>query len=236
MVAAERRLAGEPLQYILGHWPFRHCDLDVDARVLIPRPETEELVDIALREMARGDRGAPMIADLGTGSGAIVVSLLSELTERGVQASAIAVDISEDALAVARRNARKYHLTNVSFVQSSWWREVNTDLRGRFDVVMANPPYIGRDEQPLTDSELSFEPSTALFADDARGTSGFAEVANIIATTGPWLSPSGVLIVEHGFRQGPAAVDLAHASGFASAVTVTDLAGHDRFVVAKEWS
>jgi release factor glutamine methyltransferase len=236
MVAAERRLAGEPLQYIVGHWPFRHCDLDLDARVLIPRPETEELVDIALRELALSRRVAPLIADLGTGSGAIIVSVLGELHERGVQASGVAVDISDEALSVARRNARKHHLTNVSFVTSSWWREVDTNVRGRFDLVTANPPYIARHETHLIDPELAFEPSSALFADDALGTAGFADVADIITTTGPWLSPVGVLIVEHGFLHGPAAVELARSAGFASATTVTDMAGHDRFLVAKEWS
>lgn len=236
MVAAERRLAGEPLQYIIGHWPFRHCDLDVDARVLIPRPETEELVDIALRELALGRRSAPLVADLGTGSGAIIVSLLCELEERGVQATGIAVDISDDALSVARRNARKHHLANVSFVQSSWWREVDINVRGRFDLVTANPPYVANDEVSCLEPELSFEPSTALFADDALGTSGFADVAEIITSTGPWLSSMGVLIVEHGYRHGAAARDLARASGFASVTTATDMAGHERFLVAKEWS
>lgn len=233
VVAADRRLSGEPLQYVLGHWPFRSLDLDVDPRVLIPRPETEELVDIALRELALAAVAAPLIADLGTGSGALMLSIISELRDRGIAATGVAIDASTDALAVARRNALKHRVVTVSMVASSWWGDVDESLRGRFDLVVSNPPYIGANEMDQLDSSLRYEPRSALVAHDARGTSGLADIEEILRTSGPWLAPQGVLILEHGFAQGPATRALANEFGFADVRTEKDLAGHDRFLVAK---
>lgn len=233
IVAAQRRLSGEPLQYVLGHWPFRSLDLDVDPRVLIPRPETEELVDIALHELAASAVSAPVIADLGTGSGAIILSIVSELRDRGVAATGVAVDASTDALAVARRNALKHRVLTVSMVTSSWWENVDVSLRGHFDLVVSNPPYIGEGEMAALDASLHFEPRSALVARDARGTSGLFDIEEILRTTGPWLAPRGVLILEHGFAQGAATRELAAECGFVEVRTEKDLAGHDRFLVAK---
>ena len=231
--ASERRLAGEPLQYVIGHWPFRSLDLDVDARVLIPRPETEELVSHALEELSRNDRATPLILDLGCGTGAIGLSLAEELMARGVRASVVAVDVSLDALTVARANARKHSLLAVSFVQSDWFDSLDPSLRGRIDLIVANPPYVGAEEFSILDPVLRFEPLGALVADDDRGVAGFRDVAHIIAASSAWLSDAGALIVEHGEGQGAAALSLARESGFADVEDHIDLAGHPRVLVAR---
>jgi release factor glutamine methyltransferase len=231
--AAARRLNGEPLQYIIGHWPFRTLDLDVDERVLIPRPETEELVDVALKELAASGASAPVIVDLGTGSGAIGLSLLAELAERGVAASLVAVDESPDALDVARRNALKHHLHAASFVHSSWFRALDGSLRGRIDLIVANPPYVGEAEFETLDPVLRHEPYDALVAGDARGVAGFSDLETIISEAPTWLSANGVLICEHADIHREAASELALSVGFREVDDLTDLAGHSRILVAR---
>ena len=231
--AADRRLGGEPLQYVIGHWPFRSLDLDLDPRVLIPRPETEELVEAALVELVALDAAAPMILDLGCGSGAIGLALLDELGGRGVMATLLAVDASPDALAVARRNALKHDLRAVSFVQSSWFDSVDESLRGRIDLIVANPPYVGEDEFVQLDPVLGYEPRVALVAADASGVAGFSHVETIIKESPAWLSPAGVLVCEHGNEQGAAALATALSAGFSSVDDLTDLAGQPRVLIAR---
>jgi release factor glutamine methyltransferase len=231
--AAKRRLGGEPLQYVIGHWPFRSLDLDVDSRVLIPRPETEELVETALRELVGADVVAPMILDLGCGSGAIGLALLDELGARGVMATLLSVDASSDALAVARRNARKHDLRAVAFVQSSWFDAVDVSLRGRFDLIVANPPYVGEDEFVNLDPVLGYEPRVALVAADASGVAGFRDVETIINEAPAWLTTAGVLVCEHGNMQAEAALAAASAAGFTSVTDFADLAGQPRVLIAR---
>lgn len=231
--AAKRRLAGEPLQYVIGHWPFRTLDLMVDPRALIPRPETEGLVDVALGELARAGAPAPAILDLGCGSGAIGLALLAELRARGVAATLIAVDESTDALDLARHNAQRNDVASVSFVRSSWFDELDYSLRGRFDLIVANPPYVGEMEIAGLDAVLAYEPRAALVANDADGVSGFADVAAIIAQSREWLSASGALVCEHGGAQGAAACAAALRAGFSLVVDHDDLAGLSRVVVAR---
>ncbi len=230
--AAARRLKGEPLQYVLGHWPFRGLDLDVDERVLIPRPETEELVTLALDELAARDCATPLIVDLGCGSGAIGLSLLDELARRGVRANLVALDVSLDALAVARRNALKHRLERVSFVHSSWFDDLDCSLRGRVDLLVANPPYVGQREYETLEPVLDFEPRVALVAPDEGAIEGFADVAHVIGAAPAWLAPRGTLVVEHGERHGLAALAAARRAGFRHCRDVTDLAGKDRVLVA----
>ncbi|HTB09396.1 MAG TPA: peptide chain release factor N(5)-glutamine methyltransferase [Acidimicrobiales bacterium] len=232
MVAARRRLDGEPLQYILGHWPFRTLDLDVDERALIPRPETEELVDVALRELATGASVAPLIVDLGTGTGAIGLSLVSELRSRGILATLIAVDESSEALALARQNARKHRLDAVSFVQSSWFESLDPSLKGRVDLVVANPPYVDEAAFSTLDPVLHYEPRGALVADSAHGVGGFADLDMIIAEAREWLAPGGVLVSEHGDTQGEAVLDAARAAGYREVRDLEDMAGRPRVLVA----
>jgi release factor glutamine methyltransferase len=232
--AVARRLEGEPLQYVIGHWPFRYLDLDVDERVLIPRPETEELVGVALEELATLGISTPSMLDLGCGSGAIGLALLDELKKRGVQGSLIAVDASLDALQVAKRNALKHRLLAASFVHSSWFDALDPSLQGHIDLIVSNPPYISDVEFENVEDVLLFEPRMAQTAPDAEGIGGFADIATIVSEAPAWLTPHGVLIVEHGNTQGDAAVACALRAGFSSAHTVSDMAGHPRMLVAKK--
>ena len=231
--AVQRRLDGEPLQYVLGHWPFRSLDLDLDPRVLIPRPETEELVGVALASLAEGDVIAPVIVDLGCGSGAIGLSLVAELLERGVVATLVAVDQSPDALAVARQNARKHGLHAVSFVRSSWTRDLDPSLRGRVDLVVANPPYVSAEEFASLDPVLEYEPIDALVAPDTIAAPGFADLEVIIGESLAWLSPGGRLVCEHGHMQREAVLDAASAAGYVDVADLDDLAGWPRILVAR---
>jgi len=231
--AAQRRLNGEPLQYIIGHWPFRSLDLDVDSRVLIPRPETEELVDVALAQLAAAASGAPLILDLGCGSGAIGLSLLDELRTRGVAATLIALDESADALDVARSNARKHHLHAVSFVHSSWFDALDDSLRSRVDVIVANPPYVGAEEMANLDPVLNYEPRAALVAPDVRGMAGMEDLEIILGDAQAWLRPGGSLVMEHGESQRLALLDLAQKNGYVHVCDLDDLSGRPRVLVAR---
>lgn len=231
--AARRRRDGEPIQYVIGHWPFRSLDLDVDPRVLIPRPESEELVGVALSELAQGNVRAPVIMDLGCGSGAIGLALLRELAERGVAATLIAVDESGDALGVARENAIKHDLRAVSFVQSSWFEDLDESLRGRVDLIVANPPYVGVLEFEDLEDVLRHEPLSAIVASDAHGVVGFEDLDVIISGAPGWLSPSGTLICEHSNVHRTAVIEAATRAGFNSVDDLDDMAGHPRILVAR---
>ncbi len=231
--AARRRRDGEPIQYVIGHWPFRSLDLDVDPRVLIPRPESEELVGVALSELAQGNVRAPVIMDLGCGSGAIGLALLRELVERGVAATLIAVDESGDALGVARENAIKHDLHAVSFVQSSWFEDLDESLRGRVDLIVANPPYVGVLEFEDLEDVLRHEPLSAIVASDAHGVVGFEDLDVIISGALGWLSPSGTLICEHSNVHRTAVIEAATRAGFNSVDDLDDMAGHPRILVAR---
>jgi release factor glutamine methyltransferase len=231
-LAAERRLAGEPLQYVIGHWPFRSLDLDLDPRVLIPRPETEGLVDVALVELARAGVPAPTILDLGCGSGAIGLALVRELAERGVTAALIGVDVSSDAIDVARRNARKHSL-DACFVVSSWFDGLDPSWRGHVDLIVSNPPYVSEAELEAADAVLDHEPRGALVAGDTPAAAGFAELARVITGSLPWLSAAGVLVCEHGHLHREAARLAVQAAGFASFEDHDDLAGRPRVMVAR---
>ncbi|MFZ1062323.1 MAG: peptide chain release factor N(5)-glutamine methyltransferase [Acidimicrobiales bacterium] len=231
--ARRRRLGGEPLQYVLGHWPFRTLDLNLDERVLVPRPETEELVDVALAELAQSDVVTPLILDAGCGSGAIGLSLLTELANRGVQASLVAIDVSSDALAVARSNALKHDLRAVSFVESDWFDALDPVFRGRFDLIVANPPYVSEGDLSGLDPVLGYEPRRALVAEDVGGVGGFAAVERIIREAPTWLGITGVLVLEHGYDQRDAVLKECDRSQYRDYRDVDDLAGHPRILVAR---
>jgi release factor glutamine methyltransferase len=231
--AATRRLSGEPLQYVIGHWPFRSLDLDVDPRALIPRPETEELVSVALRELALAAVAAPLIVDLGTGSGAIGLSLVSELKARGVAASLIAVDESLDALTLARQNARKHRLDAVSFVHSTWFDSLDESLRGRVDLIVANPPYVSEADFGDLDPVLRHEPLGAIVAPDLATIAGFGDLDIVIRQAHAWLAPGGALVCEHGEAQRGAVLELTDAMGYRFAEDLDDLTGRPRIVVAR---
>ena len=231
--AGLRRLAGEPLQYIIGHWPFRELDLDVDPRVLIPRPETEELVGYALEVLAHHGAASPLILDLGCGSGAIGLALLQELATLGIAASLIAVDASADALAVAKRNALKHGLLRVTFIESNWFSAIDESFLNTFDLIVTNPPYIAEAEMVELDDVLNYEPRTALVAGDVGGP-GLSDLHAILNEAPRWLSPSGALVAEHGFTQGDAVLAMARHAGFGAVRDLADMAGHPRILVAED--
>ena len=232
----ERRLAGEPLQYVLGHWSFRRLDLLVDARVLIPRPETEEVVEVALAELDRLvadaplDVGrAPVVVDLGTGSGAIALSVAVERPGTEV----VATDRSADALAVAAANLAGIGMAGarVQLCEGDWFDALERhrpDLQGRVDLLVSNPPYIGSAEQ-LPAEVVDHEPLSALVAGE-RGTEA---LEHLIRGASRWLAPAGVLVLECAPQQAAALAAFARAHGFTPVDVVADLTGRDRMVVAR---
>lgn len=220
-----RRAAGEPLQYVVGAWSFRTLDLYVDRRVLIPRPETEQVVEVAIAEATRlGVAGRPLVAvDLGTGSGAIALSLAIELG-----AEVWATDESPDALAVARANVAGAGVTAARLCEGDWFAALPDDLRGRVDVIVSNPPYVaGDDELPAVVRE--WEPVGALVA----GPTGLEDVSHIVRGAPEWLTRPGVLVVELAPHQADAAVALALDAGFSDADVRPDLTGRPRALVAR---
>ena len=225
----ERRAAGEPLQYVLGTWGFRSLDLMVDRRALIPRPETEQVVELALAELDRLGPGPKNVVDLGTGSGAIALSIASERKRTYVWAT----DVSAEALDVARANLAGmggYAATRVALCYGSWWSALPDDLQGSVDVVVSNPPYISTAEMASLDAAVRlWEPTEALEA----GPTGLEAVDEILNSALLWLRPWGVVVLEVGAEQGDAASERALRSGFAEAVVHPDLAGRPRTLVAR---
>jgi release factor glutamine methyltransferase len=211
----ERRRRGEPIAYILGCQGFWTLDLQVTPDTLIPRPETELLVEIAL---ARLPADAPLlVADLGTGSGAIAAALASE---RPVW-TLIAADRSIAALDVACTNARRLQLTNLCALAGSWLAPF---APASLDAVLSNPPYVRADDPHLTRGDLRYEPRSAL----AAGPDGLDAIRRIAAAAPDRLKPGGLIALEHGCDQGAAVRDLLAQAALTGAQTVHDLAGHER--------
>jgi release factor glutamine methyltransferase len=231
--AAQRRLDGEPIQYVLGHWPFRSLDLDLDARVLIPRPESEEMVGLAFDELMKRRLKEPLIVDLGCGSGAIGLSLLFELRQMGVRARLVAVDSSRDALDVTRANATKHDLEGVTTVHSSWFDTLDPSLRGCVDLIVANPPYVSASEFATLDPVLGYEPISALVSKDTDRTEGFSDLQVIIGQSCPWLVANGFLICEHGNMHREAVLQAAHHALFRHVQDLDDMFGNPRFLIAQ---
>ncbi len=239
---AARRAAGEPLQYVFGHWPFRSLDLMVDPRVLIPRPETEQVVEVALAE-ARRLSGGPtpglVLVDAGTGSGAIALSLAAELGPE-VAGVVFAIDASADALAVAQANdedlrrRRGAGVAPVAFVHGDWLRRLPPEQLGRVDLVVANPPYVSEEEWPGLAPEVRAEPRSALVAGPGSdGTPGLSDVETVLAQSLSWLARPGTVVVELAPHQAEAAEALARRMGFVQVRTEPDLARRPRALVAR---
>jgi len=220
-----RYRSGEPLAYAMGRWTFRRVELMIDRRVLIPRPETELVAETAI-ELAR--RVSPRrVADLGTGSGAIGLALADELPIDNTEVWL--TDASADALDVARANAAGLgrSAANVRFAQGSWWSALPNELRGTFDVVVSNPPYIAVDDAEVDESVREWEPASALFA----GADGLDDIRVIMKDAREWLKPGGWLVLEIGYRQGDAVLTLASELGLVNAEVRHDLASHPRIFV-----
>jgi release factor glutamine methyltransferase len=210
-----RRAAGEPLAYITGRRGFWTLDLEVTPATLIPRPETELLVELALQRIPSD--AALTLADLGTGSGAIALALASERTRARVSA----VDASTAALAVAARNAQRLGIANVEFLHGDWF----APLGGRrFALIVSNPPYVAADDPHLAQGDLRYEPAAAL----ASGHDGLDDIRRIVDGARAHLEPGGWLLFEHGWDQGDAARALLHKAGYVDVFTAQDLERRDR--------
>ena len=217
-----RRVAGEPVAYLTGRRGFWTLDLEVDPATLIPRPETELLVELALERLP--PERTLQLADLGTGSGAIALALASERP----QAQVLATDASPGALAVAARNAARHELRNVRFAEGGY--DWYAPLQGaRFDLIASNPPYIASDDPHLEQGDLRFEPATAL----SSGVDGLDDIRRIVDGGQAHLLPGGWLLIEHGWDQGAAIRALFEAVGFTDVQTVQDLEQRDRITLGQ---
>jgi release factor glutamine methyltransferase len=210
-----RRAQGEPVAYLLGRREFWTLTLEVGAGVLVPRPETELVVEIALETLA--GRAAPAVLDLGTGSGAIGLAIARERPDASVDL----VDANAASLAVAERNRARLGLGNARLLAGDWFAAVPGR---RYDLVVANPPYLAADDPHLGTAELAHEPVAALVA----GPSGLEALAAIAAKAPTHLVPGGRLVLEHGTTQGAAVRALLGDAGFTEVATRRDLAGHER--------
>lgn len=214
-----RREAGEPVAYILGEKGFWSLDLQVNRATLIPRPDTELLVEIALETLP--DHQALAVLDLGTGSGAIALAVAKERT----QATVTAIDQSAAALAVAQENATRNALV-LRFLQGNWFAPVAGES---FDMILSNPPYIAENDPHLSRGDVRFEPLTALVS----GADGLNDLRHIVATAPAYLKPEGWLAVEHGFDQGMAVRELFAQAGFAFVETRPDMEGRERVTLGQ---
>jgi release factor glutamine methyltransferase len=223
-----RRTAGEPLQYVLGRWSFRHLDLLVDRRALIPRPETEIVAEAAIAEVdrLRAEAGDPaIVVDLGTGTGAIGLSVAAERPGTEVWLT----DRSEDALAVARANLAGIGrgATSVRIVAGSWFAALPAELTGRLSVAVSNPPYVAADES-LPPEVRDWEPDAALVS----GPTGLEALRVLIDGAPTWLVPGGALVLELAPHQAPVLVEAA-STRFTEVHVRPDLTGRDRVLVAR---
>ncbi|GAA4870593.1 peptide chain release factor N(5)-glutamine methyltransferase [Luteimonas vadosa] len=215
-----RRQAGEPVAYLTGRRGFWSLDLEVTADTLIPRAETEGLVEAALQRIPAD--GHARVADLGTGSGAIALAIARDRP----RARVVATDASDAALAVARRNATAHGIANVEFRQGDWWAPLAGEV---FDLVASNPPYIASDDAHLSQGDLRFEPASAL----ASGDDGLDALRAIAAAAPAHLAAGGWLLLEHGWEQGASVRALLAAAGLTEVETLQDLEARDRVTLGR---
>ncbi len=224
----ERRMTGEPIAYLQGNREFYGLDFKVTPDTLIPRPDTELLVELALQHIPRplaGEGGCQAgrgfrVLDMGTGSGAIALSIASERPD----AEVVAVDASDAALIVARENVQRLNIANVRLLHSDWFAQ----LAGcRFDLIVSNPPYIEMDDVHLSLGDVRFEPLTAL----ASGPDGLDDISRISSEAKEHLAPGGWLMFEHGYNQAQRVRDLLQQAGFIDVESRRDLSGIERVTI-----
>jgi len=216
----KRRRTGEPVAYILGQQGFWNIDLEVATHTLIPRPETEMLVETAL-ELLPGAISHRLL-DLGTGTGAIALSLAKDRPQWNVTA----VDRVEEAVELAERNRQRLHLDNARVLQSHWFTAVDGQ---RFDLILSNPPYIASNDPHLVEGDVRFEPSSALVS----GSDGLDDLRLIVFQAPAHLEAGGWLLLEHGYDQGPAVRELLSLHGFEQIQTRRDLGDHERITFGR---
>ena len=209
----QRRLNGEPVAYILGEREFFGLNFLVTPDTLIPRADTELLVELALERIVSKFR----VLDMGTGSGAIALAIAHSCPE----AEVFACDYSATALAVAKNNARRLNIENIHFFESNWFSNFYGQ---RFDIIVSNPPYIALDDKHLSEGDVRFEPFTALIS----GKDGLDDIRHIILRASTYLSSGGWLLLEHGYDQSIQLHDLLVSSGYKNIFSAKDLSGIDR--------
>jgi len=215
-----RRADGEPIAYILGSREFYGLTLTATPATLIPRPDTEILVDVALNKIAAN---TPLqILDLGTGTGAIALAIAQQRPHTQVTA----VDASKAALEVAINNSKQLHIANIHFLLSDWFNNLNDTL---FDVIVSNPPYIENTDAHLNQGDLRFEPASAL----ASGADGLDDIRRIIDNCLIHLKPQGWLMLEHGYNQAAVVADLMAQTGLVNIETFKDLGDNNRVTIGK---
>ena len=232
-----QRASGVPVAYLTGVKGFHGIELKVNEAVLIPRPETELLVDLALEEMKRIHVDYPnqtiQILDLGTGSGAIALAIAHEcaISKMPINLRILGVDQSTVAIELAHENAKALGLTHVvDFLQSNWYAAIPDRYLNTFDVIVSNPPYIQKDDPHLLDGDLRFEPKAAL-TDDSDGLSCIREIVNHAQH---YLKPGGLIAIEHGYDQAVAVAPLLEKRAFHEIAAIPDLAGHLRVTQARK--
>ena len=214
----KQRLKGLPIAYLIGYREFWTLKLNVNADTLIPRPETELLVETALNKMLINK---PMsVLDLGTGTGAIALSIASEQPSSKV----LAVDVSADALAVAQQNSIDNHIHNVKFLKSNWFDQISNQ---EFDLILSNPPYIEEDDPHINQGDVRYEPRLAL----TSGTDGFDDIRFIISHSKKRLKHKGWLMFEHGYQQATLSQQLMVQAGYQEVESLKDFAGHERVTI-----
>ncbi len=232
-----QRASGVPVAYLTGIKGFYGIELKVNEAVLIPRPETELLVDLALEEIKRIHASYPnqtiQILDLGTGSGAIALAIAHEcsISKAPINLSILGIDQSTAAIEVARENANALGLNHlVEFLLSNWYVAIPDRYQTACDVIVSNPPYIQKDDPHLQNGDLRFEPKAAL-TDDGDGLSRIREIVN---HAHHYLKPSGLIVIEHGYDQATEVAVLLESHAFHDVGTITDLAGHLRVTQARK--
>lgn len=217
-----RRLAGEPIAYIIGQQEFWSLPFKVSPATLIPRADTEVLVETVLNHITQ--TGAKGI-DLGTGTGAIALSLASEMPNWLL----LGIDYSHDAVLLAKENQQHLSIDNAQFIQSSWLENVDESWLGQCDFIVSNPPYIDKNDPHLVQGDVRFEPASALIADN----NGLQDYIDIMSSAKPFLKSGAYLLFEHGFEQALAVTSLFETHGYSNISTVKDFSNNDRVTFAQ---